>query len=217
MINKHFNILSYNACGVNNDDRHAEITLYILTHSPSLIVLQEPKYHHIHNTSHTRDSWKSKRKDFPYFPDYNPAYFPHHSKNTGILMYVHVSCTFHPLTHIPHSTPYSTYQDTSTVIGYMLISSPLLPEPIVVGGVYISAASTEYDIKAFAESAGRAAGPLPLSSHPYVRPSPPPSSLSALSQTQALAMRSFISRRISNHTKLTPRCSRSKSDRQSAA
>ena len=143
--------------------RQAELSLYMQKHKPSLIVLQEPMHHHLHSKRipDTTTYIPYTPKPLPYFQEYTPIHFAHHNRNTGILMYVHKSCTFHPLKHIPHSTPYCIDRRKGTVAGFVWISSPLLPTPIVVGGVYLHASCQEIDIATLAKStATAAAGPL---------------------------------------------------------
>lgn len=177
MINKHFTMLSYNICGVMGITRQAELSLYLQKHKPSLIVLQEPMYHHLHSirSPDTNTYIPYTPKPLPFFLDYTPVHFAHHNRNTGILMYVHKSCTFHPLKHIPHSTSYCIDRRKGTVAGFIWISSPLLSTPIVVGGVYLHAECQQVDIKTLATSTARAAeGPFCSPSSPAPFPPSPP-------------------------------------------
>ena len=148
-----FTILSYNVCGVNNHTRHTELRMFLSLMSPSVLILQEPKVNHL-----------AGRKP-PSFPHYHMLHFKHPSQHTGIVMYIHDSCTFKPLYHVPHCTPYRP-DDTTTAVGWVWVSSDSLPQPIVIGGAYISHASSEDDIVALARCTHDAS--LPISCFPAV-------------------------------------------------
>jgi exonuclease III len=130
-----FTILSYNVCGINNPTRHTELRMFLARVTPSVLILQEPKVNHLRG-----------RKP-PSFAQYHMLHFTHPSRDTGIVMYIHHTCTFKPLYHIPHCTPYRPDHST-TVVGWVWVSSQFLPCPIVVGGAYLSHASIEDDVVA---------------------------------------------------------------------
>jgi hypothetical protein len=67
-----------------------------------------------------------------------------------------------PLTHIPHCTPYRP-DETTTVVGFIWVSSPLLPQPVVIAGTYVDGKMMEVDVAAFAKHAAMACRPLPSS------------------------------------------------------
>ena len=101
-----FTIISYNVCGLINPVRVAELTMFLASHQPTVLILQEPQVNHL--TYHIRNKKKipSQPKQLPKFAGYVSLYFAHPSKPTGVAFYIHKSCTYKPLSHIPHATPY---------------------------------------------------------------------------------------------------------------
>jgi ribonuclease HI/exonuclease III len=171
MSSTRFTILSYNVRGIMSATRQNELTLYITRHTPSLIILQEPMYHHL--DTHTRADGTTEKKEQrkePRFMDYISYHFPHHSKNTGILMYAHKYTKLNPL-DIPRSAVYVADPNSTSVVAFAQISHPLLALPIVVGGVYLHAGGQEVDIQTLARYAAAAAIP-PFSPSSPPRPSP---------------------------------------------
>jgi hypothetical protein len=157
-----FSIMSYNICGINNITRAAELTMYLTRYQPSIIILQEPKHNHL--THYIKDGKQIPRtpKPLPRFRNYSHYQFKHPTEPTGIVMYIHSSCTYLPLTDIPHCTPYRPAQ-SRTVAGFVWISSPCLPSPIVIGGAYMHDHMIESDVAALAEHIALASLPLPTS------------------------------------------------------
>lgn len=143
--------MSYNVCGVNNTTRHTELRMFLSRMSPSVLILQEPKVNHFAG------------RNPPSFPHYHMLHFTHPSRNTGIVMYIHDTCTFKPLYHVPHCTPYRP-DDSTTTVGWVWVSSSSLPRPIVIGGAYLSHSSTEDDIIQLSRCARDAS--LPVSCSP---------------------------------------------------
>jgi endonuclease/exonuclease/phosphatase family metal-dependent hydrolase len=161
-----FTIVSYNICGVNNAIRRSELQQYASTSCPSVIVLQEPKL----SRPPAGSAGRSRSSDPPRLTNYIVCSFNHATEPTGVLFYIHKSCTFRPYDHIPHCTPYRSHvAGTRTVAGFVWVSSPLLSCPIVVGGVYIHNTCIKSDFQALARSVELAS--QPLSSSP---PSSPP-------------------------------------------
>ena len=158
----HFTLISYNICGVNNPTRVAELSLFLSRHQPSVVVLQEPKHNHLTKFKQKGKTITRTPKALPRFTNYTSCYFTHPTKPTGIVMYIHTSCTYMTLPHIPHCTPYRPAL-TRTVAGFLWVSSPLLPCPIIIGGVYLYEAANECDVAALAEHAALASSPLPSS------------------------------------------------------
>ena len=154
-----FTIISYNVCGLINPVRVAELTMFLASHQPTVLILQEPQVNHL--TYHIRNKKKipSQPKQLPKFAGYVSFYFTHPSKPTGVAFYIHKSCTYKPLYHIPHCTPYRP-ADTNTIAGFVWISSPLLPQPIVVGGVYLHSKCEAIDVDALACNITLASQPL---------------------------------------------------------
>lgn len=157
-----FTVMSYNVCGVNNATRRAELSLYLSSHQPSVIVLQEPKVNHLLQVKRKGKVYPHTPVPVPKFTNYIPCHFTHPSQPTGILFYIHTSCTFMPFTHIPHCTPYRP-DETTTVVGFIWVSSPLLPQPVVIAGTYLDGKMMEVDVAAFAKHAAIACRPLPSS------------------------------------------------------
>ena len=126
-----FTILSYNICGVNNPIRQTELRIFLSQHQPSVLVLQEPKLNHLNVRKHKGKTIPNTPKQPPIFHNYTACNFKHPSEPTSILMYIHKSCTFIPLHDIPHSEPYRP-KESRTLLGFIWVSSPLLPTPIVI-------------------------------------------------------------------------------------
>ena len=72
-------------------------------------------------------------------------YFSHPRQHTGIIMYIHHAVSYHILSRDNHARPYHP-ETTSTVVGFVWLSCPLLSQPIVLGGVYLSHEATEVDV-----------------------------------------------------------------------
>lgn len=157
-MNHTFTIVSYNVCGVYNTIRRDELKQFLSQSQPSVLILQEPKIDHraIKNGKPRTPSLP------PRFPNYLICSFNHSQEPTGVIMYIHKSCSFMSLTHVPHCSPYRPDEDsTRTVAGFVWVSSPLLPTPIVIGGVYMHNSANEADFKALAHSVALASQPLP--------------------------------------------------------
>jgi len=79
---KTFTILSYNICGINNDTRAAELTIYLTRHQPSILILQEPKHNHF--THYIKDGKQLPRtpKPLPSFRNYSHYQFKHPTQPT---------------------------------------------------------------------------------------------------------------------------------------
>ena len=155
-----FTILSYNICGVNNPIRQTELRMFLSQNQPSVLVLQEPKLNHLTTRKHKGKTKPNTPKHPPPFQNYTACNFKHPSEPTSILMYIHNSCTFIPLHDIPH-----TYRpkESRTLLGFIWVSSPLLPTPIVIGGAYISHNTTEHDIIKMTTCITNASHPLDTS------------------------------------------------------
>ncbi len=153
-----FTVVSYNVCGVNNPTRVAELSMFLSSRKPSVLVLQEPKLDH-------RQIVKRKGKWIPHTPtpvprfhEYQHYHFTHPTEPTGIIMYVHASCMAQPLATPHHCTPYRSH-DTRTVCAFMWISSPSLAGPIVLGGIYMHHELIQDDVHALAECVSQAQRP----------------------------------------------------------
>ena len=164
-MSSHFTVVSYNVCGVNNIIRRTELQQFVSTSRPSVLILQEPKIDH----RLIGDNGKVRTPTLPpRLKDYIVCSFNHAVEPTGVLFYIHKSCTFMPLTHLPHCTPYRSHVDgTRTVAGFVWVSSPLLSCPIVLGGVYMHNTSNKADFKALTRSVSLASHPLPSSPPSY--------------------------------------------------
>jgi exonuclease III len=153
---KNFTITSHNICGFNSSSCRTELAMFLAKTQPAVLVLQEPKM--------------DPATPAPPIKHYHGVHFSHPSKHTGIIMYIHHSVSYKILSHISHTSPYRP-DETSTVVGFVWLSCPILPCPIVVGGVYLSHATTENDITSLARSTSLASAPLP-SSPPLSSPLP---------------------------------------------
>ena len=155
-----FTIMSYNVCGLVNSIRVDELRMFLSTHKPSVIVIQEPQINHLSYTIDKNGKAQThKPVTLPTFTSYASFYFTHPTKPTGVVFYIHKSCTYKPLQHIPHCTPYRP-ADTNTIAGFMWVSSPLLPQPVVIGGVYLHQKCKEIDVAALASNIAFASRPL---------------------------------------------------------
>ena len=123
-----FSITSHNVCGINALDKQAELAMFLSETQPAVLVLQEPK---LNNTSQA-----------PTMKHYHGIYFAHPHQNTGIIMYIHHTVSYQVLSH---ATPYHP-DSCSTVVGFVWLSCPLLSQPIVLGGVYLSHGAVETDL-----------------------------------------------------------------------
>ena len=154
-----FTIISYNVCGLVNPVRIAELTMFLATHKPSVLILQEPQINHLPYIKKGNKITPQTPKKLPSFTGYASLYFTHPFKPTGVAFYIHKSCTYKPLHHIPHCTSYRPTQ-TNTIAGFVWVSSPLLPQPVVVGGVYLHSACKQSDVDALATNIALASQPL---------------------------------------------------------
>ena len=124
----HFSITSHNVCGINALDKQAELAMFLSETQPAVFVMQEPKFN---NTSQA-----------PTMKHYHGIYFAHPYRSTGIIMYIHHTVSYQVLSH---ATPYHP-GSCSTVAGFVWLSCPLLSQPIVLGGVYLSHDAVEADV-----------------------------------------------------------------------
>ena len=163
-----FTIISYNARGLKNTTRVNELTIFLTTHKPSVLIIQEPKVDH--RTQITKTKTRQGRTfttttphtpvPLPKFTGYAPIYCKHPTEPTGIVFYIHQSCTYKVLNHIPHATPYRP-NITNTTAAFVWISHSLLPQPVVVGGVYLDNKCSLQDVKSLARNIAIATQPLP--------------------------------------------------------
>jgi hypothetical protein len=166
-----FTIISYNICGLANTMRVNELTMFLATHTPSVLILQEPQVDH--RTSITKHGITRPRTPtaLPRFSGYAAVYFQHTTQPTGIVFYIHSSCTYKALHHIPHCTPYRP-AESRTLAAFMWVSSPLLAQPVVIGGIYLHPHAKQVDVMALADHVAMASQPLPgsppSSTHPPV-------------------------------------------------
>ena len=123
-----FSVTSHNVCGINALDKQAELAMFLSETQPAVLVLQEPK---LNNTSLA-----------PTMKHYHGVYFAHPHQNTGIIMYIHHTVSYQVLSH---ATSYHQ-NSCNTVVGFVWLSCPLLNQPIVVGGVYLSHDAVEADL-----------------------------------------------------------------------
>ena len=131
----HFTITSHNVCGINALGKQAELAMFLSETQPAVLVMQEPK---LNNTSQP-----------PTMRHYHGIYFSHPNQNTGVIMYIHHTVSYHVMSHGDHATPYRP-DSSSTVVGFVWLSSPLLAQPIILGGVYLSHSAVEEDVNRIA-------------------------------------------------------------------
>ena len=143
-----FTITSHNICGINSLETRTEIAIFLHDNQPAVLMLQEPKL--------------DSATPVPPMKHYHAIYFSHPHQNTGIIMYIHHSVSYHILSDIPHAAPYHPH-NSSTVVGFVWLSSPILSQPIVVGGVYLSHQAVEGDVRTLTHMISRASQPLPTS------------------------------------------------------
>lgn len=150
----HFTISSHNIYGLNSTQRQLELSMFLSRTRPAVVVLQEPKLNFVDDN-----------KQPPRMTHYHAIHFTHPVHPTGIVMYVHESVSFHIMSHVPHALHY--HPDRSrTLAAFIWVSHPLLPSPIVVGGVYISHQTTEDDVIALTHAITNMPFPtIPLSTH----------------------------------------------------
>ncbi len=161
-----FTIVSYNICGLNNELRVAELHMFLARHTPSILIIQEPKIDHRTSINKNRRTIPHTPKQQPKLAGYASIYFKHPVKPTGIIFYIHESCTYMARTEIDPCTPYR-HNNTTTTAAFVWISSPLLKCPIVVGGIYLDAGkTTTQDVITLKNNITRAALPMPGSPVP---------------------------------------------------
>lgn len=147
-----FSVVSLNIYGLNSMQRQLELSMFLNRNQPAVVVIQEPKLNFINDN-----------KQPPRMTHYHAIHFMHPTQNTGIIMYIHESVSFHAMTHIPHSLHY--HPDRSrTIAAFVWISHPLLSTPVVIGGVYVSHQTTEDDVVALTHALTHASSPLPTTS-----------------------------------------------------
>ena len=127
----HFTITSHNVCGINALDKQTELAMLLSDTQPAVFVMQEPK---LNNTSQP-----------PTMKNYHGIYFSHPRQDTGVIMYIHHTVSYHIFSQGDHASPYSP-NSSNTVAGFVWLSSPLLAQPIILGGVYMSHTSNEADV-----------------------------------------------------------------------
>ena len=161
-----FTVISYNVRGLENILRIHELTIFLTTHKPSVLILQEPKMDH-RTTKTKTDRVTNKQtvtprtpQPLPKFTGYIGIYFKHPTLPTGIIFYIHKSCQYKTLDHIEHCTPYA-HDKSGTTAAFVWIKHPKLSQPVVVGGVYLHDQSTEKDVATLAKNIARASHPLP--------------------------------------------------------
>ena len=161
-----FTVISYNVCGLKNRTRVNELTMFLTTHKPSILIIQEPKIDHRTTVTTTDKDGVTTTKQhtpvtLPKFIGYVSLHFTHPTQPTGVIFYIHKTCTYHPLHHIEHCTPYNHHARVRTVAAFIWVAHPKLSQPVVVGGVYLDGKCTEQDVKALATNIARASQPLP--------------------------------------------------------
>ena len=155
-----FTIVSFNVRGLVNTTHVNELMMFLATHKPSVLILQEPQIDHRTTITKRGVTKQHTPVPLPKFTGYASLHFTHPTKPTGVVFYIHKSCTYKPLHHIAHSTPYRP-ASTNTIAAFVWISHQLLTQPVVVGGVYLHSASKEEDVTALAHNVALAAEPLP--------------------------------------------------------
>ena len=167
--NARFTVISYNVRGLKNTTRVNELTMFLTTHKPSVLIIQEPKVDHRTSITKIKTNQQGRTTTtvtphtpvpLPKFTGYAAIYCQHPTQPTGIVFYIHQSCTYKVLNHVPHATPYRP-DITNTTAAFVWISHSLLPQPVVVGGVYLDSKCTQQDVKAFARNIALASQPLP--------------------------------------------------------
>lgn len=123
-----FTITSHNVCAL---DKQTELAMFLSETQPAVFVMQEPKFN---NTAQP-----------PTMKHYHGIYFSHPNQNTGVIMYIHHTVTYQIMSQGDHATPYHPDSST-TVVGFVWLSSPLLTRPIILGGVYLSHSAVEEDV-----------------------------------------------------------------------
>jgi hypothetical protein len=134
--------------------------MFLTTHKPSVLILQEPQIDHRTTVTKKGKVMQHTPVKAPKFRGYASLYFTHPTKPTGVVFYIHKSCTYKPLHHIAHSTPYRP-ANTNTVAAFVWISHQLLSQPVVIGGVYLHSASKEEDVTTLAHNIAQATELLP--------------------------------------------------------
>lgn len=166
-----FSVVSFNVRGLVSNTHVNELTLFLSAHKPSVLILQEPQIDHRTTITKNGKIIQHTPVELPKFRQYASLHFTHPTKPTGVVFYIHKSCTYRPIHEIPHSTPYRP-SHTHTIAAFVWISHPLLlGQAIVVGGVYLHSASKEEDVTALASNIALASQPLPGS--PLMSPSLP--------------------------------------------
>lgn len=155
-----FTIVSFNVRGLVNTTHVNELTMFLTTHKPSVMILQEPQIDHRTTITKKGKTVAHTPVALPKFTGYASLYFTHPTKPTGVVFYIHKSCTYKPLHHIPHCTPYRPHH-TNTIAAFVWISHPLLSQPVAVGGVYLHSENKEEDVAALANNIATATLPLP--------------------------------------------------------
>jgi endonuclease/exonuclease/phosphatase family metal-dependent hydrolase len=125
-------IVSFNPCGINSDHQKLEIEMFLHYTAPMVLILQEPKID------------RKKNKSPANFNNYNTMYFPHLTKPTGIVFYVHKSVIARKL-DVPHSEPYS--KDRNTTCAFLEIILPFLLKPVILAGVYLANGSSNNEVQ----------------------------------------------------------------------
>ncbi len=129
-----FTIVSYNICGLSNPLRIAELRMFLANHKPSVLIILEPKIDHREHITRRGRAIRQTPKKPPTLPGYAHHHAKHPTRNSAIIIYIHTSCTYMVRHEIEPCTPYM--HDTSgTTASFVWVSSPLLPHPVVIGGV----------------------------------------------------------------------------------
>ena len=119
-----FTIVSYNVRGLVSPTHVNELTMFLTTHKPSVVILQEPQIDHRTTITKKGQTVPHTPVALPKFTGYASLHFTHTTKPTGIVFYIHKSCTFMRLdpSKVPHCTPYRPHVDgTRTVAGFLWI------------------------------------------------------------------------------------------------
>lgn len=105
--------------------------MFLSETQPAVLVMQEPK---LVNTSQP-----------PTKKHYHGILFSHPTQHTGVVMYIHHTVSCHVVSCDDHATPYHP-ESSSTVVRFFWLSSPLLVQPLILGGVYLSQHAGEADV-----------------------------------------------------------------------
>ena len=89
-----FTVISFNVRDLVNTTHVNELTMFLTTHKPSCLIIQEPQIDHRTTITKNGKARPHTPVPVPKFTGYASLHFTHPTKPTGVVFYIHKSCTY---------------------------------------------------------------------------------------------------------------------------